>query len=91
MGIFDKIKNWGKVKIASLIFGITTVSVVYFVVSSIARAINSISRSQQATDCDAFKYKVLNFVNIICLVFLACVSLPSNFSTLMEKYKIMQN
>lgn len=90
MRFFDKIKNWANTKIASFIFGITIVSVVYFVVSSIAKAINAISNNSQVNECDSFKYKVLNIVNIICLIFIACVTLPSNISTLMEKYKLMR-
>lgn len=88
---FDKIKNWFSGKVASIIFGITIVSVVYFIVSSIAKTINAISNNSQINDCDSFKYKVLNIVNIICLIFIACVSLPSSINTLIDKYKIMEN
>lgn len=89
MGFFDKIKGWVTGKVASLIFGISIVSVVYFVVSSIAKTINAIANNKKANECDAFKYKVLNIVNIICLIFLACITLPSNINTLIDKYNIM--
>ena len=91
MGIFDKIKTWVNGKIASIIFGITIVSTVYFVVSSVAKTINAISNNRQINDCDSFKYKVLNIVSIICLIFLACVTLPSHINTLIDNHKIMQS
>ena len=86
----QKIKAWITGKVASVIFGITTISMIYFIVNSIAKTINAIKRNEQATDCDAFKYKVLNFTNICALMILACFTLPPYFEKLIAKHKLME-
>lgn len=87
--IFQKIKKWITGKVASVVFGITIISTVYFIVNSICKGINLISKSQQATDCDSFKYKVLNFTNICALIIVAVFTLPPYIQKLGEKYKVM--
>lgn len=86
----QKIKSWITGKVASIIFSITIISMVYFIVCTIAKTINMVTKSEQAIECDAFKYKVLNFTNICSLMILACFALPPYIEKLISKYKIME-
>lgn len=88
--IIQKIKTWITGKVASVIFSITIISMVYFIVSTITKTINMVTRSEQAIECDAFKYKVLNFTNICALMILACFALPPYIEKLISKYKLME-
>ncbi len=87
--IFQKIKKWITGRVSAVIFGITIISTVYFIVNSICKGLNLISKSKQATDCDSFKYKVLNFTNVCALIIVAVFTLPPYIQKLTEKYQVM--
>lgn len=87
----QKIKSWINQKLASVIFTILLINLIYLTVSSTAKVINKLSGKDYQNDCDSFKYKCLNITSAISLALYSVFILSPKIKTLTDRIEIFKH
>lgn len=82
---FEKTKIWFKYKFLYITISIAVVSLIVFIVRTAFKINSKLDKTTENLECDSTKFKILNIVLTILIIFITIFTLPKYFEKIYKK------